>query len=141
MSLRPCTCSIEAKRTPGLDQNFARSKQSKRSCPLNKQDRRENKVQSPAGSKQKQTMLVSILARSKQKKICSKPGKIEEKTMLFSPAPNMIKAKRTKLVQTLRDQSKTNRIALNFTGSDRERSALFPSLGSIGNDDICRGWK
>ncbi len=45
-------CRIEQKRT-WLDQNLAGSKQSERSWPLYQQDRKENEVQSPAGSKQK----------------------------------------------------------------------------------------
>jgi hypothetical protein len=44
-------------------------------------------------------MLVSILARSKQKRIRPKLGRIEEKTMWLSPTPGTIEAKRTKLVQ------------------------------------------
>ncbi len=44
-------------------------------------------------------MRVSILARSKLKRIRLKHGRNEEKTMLFSPTPNTIEAKRNKLVQ------------------------------------------
>ncbi len=124
-------CSIEAKRT-GVIKIFAGSKQNERSWPFYKQDRRENEVQSPAGSKQKQTMLVSIFARLKQNKICSKFSRIEEKTMWFSPTPDTIEAKRTKLVETSRDRSKANRIALNFTGSNRERRVCVEGGGGGG---------
>ncbi len=44
-------------------------------------------------------MWVSILARSKVKRIRPKHGRNEEKTMLFSPTPNTIEAKRNKFVQ------------------------------------------
>ncbi|MFN9959232.1 MAG: hypothetical protein ACK55I_39575, partial [bacterium] len=59
-------------------------------------------------SKRKQTMLVSIVARSKQKSIRPKHGRIEEKTMWFSP-PNTIEAKRTKLVQNFTESKQTER--------------------------------
>ncbi len=58
ITLKKNLCRIERKQT-GLVQNFTESKQSERKQPLYKQDRRENEVQSPAGSKREQTMRVS----------------------------------------------------------------------------------
>ncbi len=89
---------IELKRT-GLLQNLAESKQSEHNWPLYKQERRENEVPSSAGSKRKQTMRVSILARSKRKRIFPKHRRNKEKMMWFtrSSTPNKIEAKRTEI--------------------------------------------
>jgi hypothetical protein len=57
----------------------------------------------------KRTGLVQSFAGSKQsEQIHPKPGKIEEETKWFSP--NIIEAKRTNLLKTLRDLSKINKV-------------------------------
>ncbi len=71
-----------------------------------------------------------ILARSKRKRIRPKHGRIEEKTMWFSPTPNIrLKQSEPSQSKSLQDRSKTNRIALV---QDRQEMTLFAEDRSKG---------
>jgi hypothetical protein len=54
------------------------------------------------------------------------------KTMRFSPTLNTIEAKRTKLVQKLREIKAKRTIALNFTGFSRERKSAISTSNQNG---------
>ncbi len=137
ISLRPC--SIEAKRTD-LIKIYAGSNKNVLDQSKTLQNQSKANVISPYTNKIEEKTKFSLQKDRSESKPCqSQTLQDRRENNVVQSNSRYHRSKANQVSPKLREiESQTSRIALNFTGSNRDRRELYRSLGSIGIDFICR---